>query len=246
MELARRLHPSMQFEVPKGSTHLIVVNGIQISLQNLKAKFDQSDLAQGTLERLVVEHLQLVIDDEPSVSDFTTARQKLRPQLMPPEYAKQASIISFPFGKTLAVGIVLDSDRSYLYLTQEHAQRWSKSPDELLELSIANLNEASREMQMSSAANEEAKWIAIETKDGFDAVRILIPKFRGFLAERLGSPFRFAIPNRDFLVCWNVGASARFADFTASKIKKDFEAQPYPLSLHIFEVSADGKITELE
>ena len=85
-------------------------------------------------------------------------------------------------------------------------------------------------MQMQSSDNEDAKWVGIETKDGFDAARILIPKLREFLAGRLGNPFRFAIPNRDFLICWNTGTSTLFSDFTASKIRKDFETQPYPLS----------------
>jgi hypothetical protein len=97
---------------------------------------------------------------------------------------------------------------------------------------------------MSSSHNEAAKWVGIETKDGFDAARILIPRLREFLAGRLGSPFRFAIPNRDFLICWNAGASSRFAEFTASKVQKDFESQPYPLSPHVFEVTADGTISE--
>ena len=129
-------------------------------------------------------------------------------------------------------------------MKREDALRWNKAHKELLDIAIANLDEASRKMQMQSTDNDEAKWVAIETKDGFDAARILVPKLREFLASQLGSPFRFAIPNRDFLICWNTGASTRFSDFTASKIQKDFESQPYPLSPHVFEVTADGTITE--
>lgn len=163
---------------------------------------------------------------------------------MPPEYAQQAPIISLPFGRTLAIGIVLDSDDGYLYLKREDALRWKKPEKELLDIAIANLDEASRKMRMQSSDNEEAKWIGIETKDGFDAARILIPKLREFLASRLGSPFFFGVPNRDFLICWSTGSSPRFSDFTAAKLKKDFETQPYPLSLHVFEIADDGTITE--
>jgi uncharacterized protein YtpQ (UPF0354 family) len=244
LKLVRASYPGVPFEAPAHSPDVVIAKEIRIGLQNLKAKFEQSDRSQQTFEQLVAEHFHFVLQDEPSVPDFANARQKLRPQIMPLEYAHQAPIISLPFGQTLAIGIVHDSDKGYLYLKREDALRWNKSDKELLDIAIANLDEASRKMQMQSSDNEEAKWIGIETKDGFDAARILIPKLQEFLAGRLGRPFRFAVPNRDFLICWNIGASTRFADFTASKIRKDFETQPYPLSPHVFEVTNDGTITE--
>jgi uncharacterized protein YtpQ (UPF0354 family) len=244
LEIVRVSYPGMPFETSAQSADVIIAKGTQIGLQNLKAKFDQSDRSQQTLEQLVAEHFQFVLHGEPTVPDFATAQPKFRPQIMPPEYAQQAPILSFPFGRTLAIGIVLDSDKGYLYLKREDALRWNKSEKELLDIAITNLDEASRKMQMQSSDNEEAKWIGIETKDGFDAARILIPKLREFLASRLGSPFRFGVPNRDFLICWSTGASPRFLDFTTAKLQKDFETQPYPLSPHAFEVTADGTITE--
>jgi hypothetical protein len=237
--------PGVAFEVPAQEADVIIAKGTQIGLQNLKAKFEQSDRTQQTFEQLVTGHFQFVLRDEPPMPDFAAARQSLRPQIMPPDYAQQTPIISFPLGQTLAIGIVLDLDKGYLYVRREDALRWNKSARELLDIAIANLDEASREMPMQSADSEEAKWIGIEMKDGFDAARILIPKLREFLAAGLGSPFRFAVPNRDFLICWNTAASARFSDFVASKIRRDFETQPYPLSPHIFEVTTDGTVTEL-
>jgi uncharacterized protein YtpQ (UPF0354 family) len=111
-----------------------------------------------------------------------------------------------------------------MYVRHEDTLRWNKSDKDLLDIAIANLDEASRKIPMQVADGEDAKWVGIEMKDGFDAARILVPKLREFISSRLGSPFRFAVPNRDFLICWNVGASARFSDFTVSKIKKDFES----------------------
>jgi uncharacterized protein YtpQ (UPF0354 family) len=244
LKLARASYPSISLEASAQSAEMIIANGVRIGLQNLRAKFDQSDRSQQALEHLVAEYLHVVLQNEPSVPDFETARQKLRPQLMPPEYAEQAPIISLPFGRTLATGIVLDADHSYVYLKREDAHRWNKSHDELLDIAIANLDEASRKMQMQFTENEEMKWIGVDTKDGFDAARILIPKLRGFLASRLGRPFHFGVPNRDVLLCWSSGAAARFSEVTASKIRTDFETQPYPLSPHTFEVSVDGRITE--
>jgi hypothetical protein len=123
LKLARASYPSISLEASAQSAEMIIANGVRIGLQNLRAKFDQSDRSQQALEHLVAEYLHVVLQNEPSVPDFETARQKLRPQLMPPEYAEQAPIISLPFGRTLATGIVLDADHSYVYLKREDAHR---------------------------------------------------------------------------------------------------------------------------
>ena len=185
-----------------------------------------------------------MLEDQPTISEFDAARTRLKAQLMPPDYAQQAPIVCLPFGRTLAIGIVLDSEKGYTYVRNEDALQWRKSDGELLDIAVANLDEASRKIPMQTADSTEAKWVGIEIKDGFDAARILIPNLRKFVSSRLGSPFRFAVPNRDFLICWNTEASTRFFDFTKSKIRKAFEVQPYPLSPHIFEIGDGGKPTE--
>ncbi len=245
--IVSKLYPDEEFLLPEGDPDVIEVRKTHVGLQNLEAKFLQSDQKESTLQTLVEEHFAFVLStEEPAVPPLAEALPRLRPQVMPPEYAQQAPIVSFPFGDSLAVGIVIDSEKGYLYLKREDADRWGRTPDSLLEAAIENLNQASREIAMQSTENEEVKFIGIETKDGFDAARILIPKLRGFIADRIGSPFFFGVPNRDFLICWNMDASAKFLQFTKNKLKKDFENQPYPLSPSLFEIDADGNITEHE
>lgn len=246
LKYVRASFPKVKFEVSQTKEDVILAKDFEIGLQNIQAKFQQSDRSQQSFEQIVQEHFQFVLGSERSVPDFATARDKLKPQIMPLEYTKQATILSFPFGRTLAIGIVLDMEEGYVYLNSENLAKWNKTEKELLDLAIANLDAGSRQMKMEASEGEEAKWVGIETKDGFDAARILIPNLRKFLASRLGSPFRFGIPNRDFLICWDASASARFSDFTTKKLEKDFASQPYPLSAHIFEIADDGTILELE
>ena len=242
--MARIWYPEIQFEAPTSSPEVIVANQTQIGLQNLKAKYDQSDRSEDSLRTLVKDHFSFALRSDHSPVTFEEAQKQLRPQIMPPEYAEKISIVSFPFGKTLAIGLVLNQETAYAYLKTEDAVRWGKSSRELLDLALANLDEASRRMPMQATDNAEVKFVGIETKDGFDAARILIPKFQGFMAGRLGSPFHFGIPNRDFLICWNTEASAKFVQFTRAKLLKDFETQPYPLSPNVFSLEADGTIAE--
>lgn len=244
LKIVRTTHPTMQFDAPVGAPDVIVAQGIEIGLQNLKAKFDLSDRSTDSFERLVTEHFQFALSAEAPVLDFEVAKPRLRPQIMPKEYATHVALISFPFATTLTAGIVLDSDKGYTYVTLDDAARWNKSKDELLDVAIVNLDVASRAMQLHISSGEDAQWVGVEVKDGFDAARILVPNFRAFLASRLGSPFRFAVPNRDFLICWSATASGKFTEFVVGKVQEDFRSQPYPLSQRTFEMAADGKITE--
>ena len=244
LKLVRKWHPDVSFQAPGDDADIIYTNEAQIGLKNLHTKFEQSNRTEETFEALVRDHFQFVLQREPTVPEFAEARARLRPQIMPAEYSLQAPVLSFPFGQTLAIGIVLDAERGYAYLREEDATRWNKSAQELLDIAIANLDEASRDMAMHASDGGDDKWVGIETKDGFDAARILLPNLRAFFESRLGSPFRFAVPNRDFLICWNTGASPNFAGFAGAKVQDDFKTQPYPLSPGFFEVTADGTITE--
>lgn len=246
LKLVRAMYPDVTVESPEEEGDVLRVGDLKIGIQNLKARFEQTDRSEQVLEKLVAEHFAFLLNVPEVEQDFATAKARLRPQIMPPEYAEQAPILSFPFGQTLAIGIVLDREEGYVYVRHEDAVRWKKSERELLDLAIENLDAASREMQMHASEGEDVKFVAIETKDGFDAARILIPGLRDFLAARLGIPFCFGIPNRDFIICWNSDASAGFSDFVADKLQNDFDTQPYPLSPQVFEVDSVGRFSECD
>jgi uncharacterized protein YtpQ (UPF0354 family) len=247
LRILSELYPKQNFRLPDATPSVILAGETQVGLQNLKAKFEQSDRKKKTLHALVEEHFAFVLaTGRLSKMTFGEASSRLRPQIMPPEYAEQAPIITFLFGKSLAVGIVLDEKQGYSYLKREDAKRWQKTPKFLLNTAVGNLNEASRPLPMQRVETDEVKFIGIERKDGFDAARILIPGLRSFIGERIGSPFRFGVPNRDFLICWNTDASEQFVSSTSKKLRKDFEGQPYPLSPNIFETDLEGIIIEHE
>jgi hypothetical protein len=83
------------------------------------------------------------------------------------------------------------------------------------------------------------RFIGLEARDGFDAVRILLPKLRELAAEKLGEPYLVGIPNRDFLIFWSAKCSSRFQDYAMEKIDTDFTIQPFRLSSAVFEANKD-------
>lgn len=244
LEQARERYPEVAFEEVEGDAELLMVKGTQVGLRNLRARFEQSDGSEEALEGLVGQHLQLVVEGVPEMEPFAAAKAKLRPQIMPLEYTQKAPLVSMPLGRTLAIGIVIDRETAYQYLLQKDAEGWGKTPRELLDAAIENLEEASDGLQMQSALGDEVKSIIVSTRDSFDAARILMPGFRGFLVENLGAPFCFAIPNRDFLICWNTDAQPQIAAALAARVRQDFGEQPYPLSPNVFVVMRDGAIVE--
>src|SRR5687768_6335237 len=141
LTVSAKLFPDLLVIASQKKAEVIIVNGSQLGLQNLKAKFDLSDRSQKSLETLITEHFAPALSAVPEVPDLETARPRLRPQIMPPEFMARAPLVSFPFGKTLAVGIVLDTANSYSYVRQEDATKWAISPSDLFQAAITGLDE---------------------------------------------------------------------------------------------------------
>ena len=104
---------------------------------------------------------------------------------------------------------------------------------------------ASDKIEAQSLERDGARGILIASSDGYDAARILIPELREFIAENIGSPFFFAIPNRDFLICWT-GANSELDKFVREQVRDDYGSMPYPLSPRIYRVSAENEISQAD
>ena len=112
----------------------------------------------------------------------------------------------------------LDSPQNFAYIVESALKRWKLSVDEVHELAIRNLVERSAELEVKAGQDEEGRvaLAVIQTMDGYDASRILLPTLHERLSQYLGSPFLAGIPNRDFLICFRdspeVVASVTAAD----------------------------------
>ena len=233
-----------------GAEDLIVCGEEQFGLHNLQmrcgedARADDPELRQFVAEhfakmvKLVEQHTE---NDSPA---WATIQPRLRPQFMPAEYVQRAPIVHLPVGEEIdnagvLIGIVLDSEAGYSYVRQEDGALWGRTPEELFDAAVANLQEASRELPMAMFPEPNLA-IVIETKDGYDAARLLVPGIREFVAEKLGEPFFAGIPNRDFLIMWSREASEEFQTFCRQKIGEDFQQQDHPLTPQILLATAEG------
>ncbi len=223
---------------------LIFFEEMQCSLQNVHAKYLASSKTTFELKEIIKEHftsITAVLEkiEEIAEKTFDEVKSLIFPQLMPLEFTDKMPVVNFEFGGSVKIGIVVDDDRTYRYATQSDLERWEITEFELYELALENLERKSEAIPMM-ALGEDA--LIIQTRDSFDAVRILLPKMREFLNGHLDSPFNFGIPNRDFLICWSNRADADLQQKLRQQIKKDFHEQAYPLSETPFSLDSEGQI----
>ena len=131
-----------------------------------------------------------------------------------------------------------------MYLNTDALTKWGKSREDLYTIALQNLDSRSKGLKLEQFTDSGLNFIAIGAADGYAAARIVLPGIRKVIGERLGRPFFFGVPNRDFLICWSEGGGEDSRIIVRERLKKDFQEQPYPLSTAIFRVAADDTISE--
>ena len=156
-------------------------------------------------------------------------------------FNKRRVLVTRSFVPGVELAVVLDGKDSYGYVREEDRIRWKVSEKELLEAAMKNLDEKKGGTKLQGGGDPE-RFLAFEEKDGYDAVRILVPWVRQEAAKFLGDPFPALVPNRDFLIMWSAKNSKEFQNFAKTKGAEDFKSQPYPLSPLTLRVWANGRI----
>lgn len=249
LALLRELFPSLSFS-ESDDVEIIKSGEMALGLTNLHAKFLQSSQMKCDLRTLTEEHFAGLLDvamifNGKTLENWDEIRSRLLPQLMPAEYRERMSVVSLPLGDEVVIGIVLDGERSYSYVTEENLEKWNVSLEVVYETALENLKSRSSGLE-STFVPPPNGIVAIDSCDGFDAARIVLPEIRAFCWENLGGPFYFSVPNRDFLICWSASGDDAFQNGIVTQVAADFRSKPYPLSDRTFEVDEHGRISQRE
>lgn len=249
VSVLKEMFPNHDFVCDEGG-EVIKADELEFGLTNLRSKFLLSSQTNVELKQLIEEHFNSIITivESNEIEEnplWDSAKNLLMLQLMPVNFVSKVPLVNFPFGDEVAIGVVIDDEKSYRYVAQENLQNWNVSKDELYQTAIENLMEKSFDLEMTFVPPPNGI-IVVDTIDGFDAVRILAPQMQDFFAEKLGDVFYFGIPNRDFLICWSKQGDNDFQNSIKQQIASDFEEQPYPLSKCVFEFDKDSGISQLK
>jgi hypothetical protein len=205
---------------------------IELDLKGLFGKCEQNQVQSSELmEQYFSWPLSLVVRREFEWNDVDLL---LRPQLVPAEIAKLFGIQLFPFSGPIAAALV--TNQHSVFVRKSDLQKWNISPKESFNRAVANLDTDPMEMEVTITDGTD-RFIGLETRDGFDAVRILLPRVRDFASVKLGSSYLAGIPNRDFLILWSKDCSTRFQEYALEKIDTDYSIQNYPLTRAHFQVN---------
>lgn len=248
LNVLREIYPGKPFSLADDPLSLRS-EGEVLGLTNLRSHFLLTTQTDADLRTIVADHFggvwaSLGLANREGMA-WNEARSMVMPQLMPEEFLTKLDLASFEFGGDVVIGLVIDSEKAYSYVTADDLARWDIDKESVYASALANLDGRSLDLEATVIPGENGL-IVVNTLDSFDAARILLPRLQGKFAEILGSPFNFGVPNRDFLICWSRAGDDEFQNSMRTQIAHDCEERPYPLSPFAFEASEDGSIEQLD
>lgn len=172
---------------------------------------------------------------------WPAAKGRLWIQIVSVQYGLQIpTLVSRPFTPRVQVAYALVSDDTYKLVTQDMLKRWNVTADAVHDAAIAGLEAASEALPFDVRHAAEGAQATVAVGDGFDAARLLLPRFMARLRAALGDTVIVGIPIRDFLVAWTPDFVAR-AQFT---VLIDRDSQPgahsHALTNELFVAAAQG------
>jgi len=251
LELLKKEYPKNSFS--KGSRiDMVLMGEVEFGLQHLRSKLCLSPKPLTSQERAdaMREHFAVMMslmkerDPKPS-RPWPEVKDQVFLQFLPTDYLRNGrgdqALVMRDFLPDVKLAVVLKQERGYSYVRRTDISHWKVGDDALFEAAIRNVALNSQNIKLQGSGDPD-RFLAVEEKDGYDAVRIFDPGVRQAAAQFLGDPFYAMIPNRDFLVMWSSKNSKKFQLFARQRVEEDFREQPYALTTTFIRVWSDGRI----
>lgn len=236
LDIMRRKFPD-EAARPGPDDGSILLESSTLNLDNIYDTVRQ--LPAGDREAAIIEFLGVTLEASRTKSkstSWTEVRGVLRARLVAADYLpSEAEALSRPFASRVVVAYAIDEGQTVRFASASDRERWKIDLDGIHETAIANLDALSAAVELEIAeARGSGRFVIVDTQDGYDAARLVLPRFRARLLDALGAPMFVGIPNRDFLVAWSA-RTALFGKFV-ERVVEDFNREPYPITDAIFRV----------
>jgi len=146
----------------------------------------------------------------------------------------------------LAVVYAMTASGFDVIVNADHLLSWGVAPSDVQDAALRNLVAWSASAPWTDEASGDRRLLSSDSGDGWDAVRILLPDVREYLARELGAAGRVlvGIPERHLLVAGTLRPddeefAALFADF----IVEHSGGADEPIDRRVFEI-VDGRLVE--
>lgn len=219
-----------------GNTHIYLGN-LYLRVQGMPSDRREQDILSFIEDSMRATRSGAATDNLP----YAAAQQRLRPQIVPDEYKAAArDLVCRPLFAGLSLAYAIDDEKAYQLLRQPTLDDWHVTQDEIEARAIANLETLSASIPLEAKRRlNQHGYIIVDTHDGYDAVRLLLPDFMARLRATLDVPRVFVgIPSRDFLVAWTPDFVGRKG--FALKLREDVLIRDRPLTDALFTSSGAG------
>lgn len=240
--LARR-HPEWTV-APEADPTTIAIASTHISLNNIYLRVQGMPWDQREQEIVAFVENSMQATRSGAAADnlsYPAAQARLRPQIVPDEYKSAArDLVCRPLFAGLSLAYAIDDEKAYQLLRQPTLDGWHATQNEVEARAIANLEaiSASIPLEVRRRLNRHG-YIIVDTYDGYDAVRLLLPDFMARVRATLDVSRVFVgIPSRDFLIAWTPDFYARGS--FAMKLREDVLTHNHPLTDALFTSSEAG------
>lgn len=159
--------------------------------------------------------------------------------LIEPSFMKPA--VSFPISgaqRTLFVPAYLDDGNEPVYFTKQQFDSLGVNFDAFLKQSLANATDKKVSAEFVRNGKQVIKYATLHSDNPLTATMVISPDFLKMFADVFGDKFLVALPNR-FTVYVFPKLASDYKSY-AELVMGDYNDSPYPVSLEVFEVSADG------
>ena len=217
-----------------------------LGLENLyRACLVQSESAGA----LIRDHLQRLLTNTPrgdAWATFESVRRLIVPVLKPAgwaaDLAAESRLPSVEFAPGLIVCFAIDEPQQMVFVQQRQLARWDVPLERVQGAALDNLAERSRDLKLSVLAADpesgDPSAVVLNSNDGYDAARFLLPDLREALAAQLGDEYLVGVPNRDFLIAFSLRRAEQALQI-ARQVGHDYRRMNYPLTANIYRVHGD-------
>jgi hypothetical protein len=172
----------------------------------------------------------------------------IMPVLKPPAFLAEAEaraggqqMLYGEHASGLLVFYVLDEPTSMSFLTTASLSGLGLTLPQVNELALANLARRTNEDRYVVERREGGTTAVGDTRDGFDAARLLSPMLMMTLSRVLDSPaVILTVPRRDLMLAISASAVPAEIEALRERVRREHAAGPYSLSPELFLLDRQG------
>jgi len=191
----------------------------------------------------------LGIQPDRAINNYAELAGRVYPILKPIEMLAEVRERKLPmlayreFLANLMIAYVIDEERSFAYINEDHLERWKIGIIDLHQQAIDNLRRRTDDRVTYTAVGAgEQRLFIFNSGDGYDATRLLLSDVLADWAREVPGRLVIGIPNRDFLIAFS-DANSEVLRGVAAQVQSDAAQREYGLTEQLFTL-VNGVVKE--